>query len=120
MRRLGRFAASTAAQVGSFRASLAAALFLFVLLATGALRGFSDHWLSVASVLLSAITFLLVFVLQYRETRDTTAIQLKLNELLRAVEGARAEEFHDIEEQDEEEQERVLQDLRKHLTTGAR
>ncbi len=98
--------------VGSSRAFILAIVFVTGLVATGAFFGFTDRWLALLSAGLSVVTFLLVFLLQYRENRDTAAIQLKLNELLRAVEGAREKEFVDLEHKAEEEQEHVLHKLR--------
>ncbi len=101
--------------VGTARAFVFAAAVVAVLLGTGAFFGYSDRWLGVFSAALSAITFLLVFLLQYRETRDTVAIQLKLNELLRAVEGARDHEFLDLEHCDEEHQDHFSHELRRRV-----
>jgi len=84
------------------------------LVALGLRFGFSDRWLAGVSAALSVVTFLLVFLLQYRENRDTAAIQLKLNELLRAVEGAREHEFADLEHMAEQEQEDLSREHRRH------
>ena len=116
MRPLFQQVASLAAVLaGTARAFVIAVALLAILVGTGALLGYSDHWLSLFSAVLSAVTFLLVFLLQYRETRDTVAIQLKLNELLRAVEGAREHEFLDLEERDEEHQAQLSRELRRRV-----
>jgi low affinity Fe/Cu permease len=114
MRRLFRqIATAVALLAGTARAFVLATALVVVLIATGELFGYSDHWLALFSAVLSTITFLLVFLLQYRETRDTVAIQLKLNELLRVVEGAREHEFLDLEHRDEEHQAHVMHELRR-------
>jgi low affinity Fe/Cu permease len=108
-------AAAVALLAGTARAFVLATVLVLVLIGTGELFGYSDHWLALFSAVLSTITFLLVFLLQYRETRDTVAIQLKLNELLRAVEGAREHEFLDLEHLDEEEQAHRSHEFRRHV-----
>ncbi len=115
VRRLARL---TALVVGTARAFMVAGALLVAFIASGAVFGYTDHWLALFSACLSAVTFLLVFLLQYRENRDTAAIQLKLNELLRAVEGARGHEFLDVEHLAEEEQEDVSRRLREQLLGG--
>jgi low affinity Fe/Cu permease len=101
----------TALVVGSARAFIIAGVLLVGVIATGAANGYSDHWLATFSAFLSAVTFLLVLLLQYRENRDTVAIQLKLNELLRVVEGAHVEELVDVEHLPENEQKDVSRKL---------
>jgi low affinity Fe/Cu permease len=108
----------TAILVGSTSAFAIATGLLLAMAATGVLSGYTDHWLAIFSAVLSAVTFLMVFLLQYRENRDTAAIQLKLNELLRAVEGARPDEFLDLEHRAEEEQEHVSRKLRDEVMQG--
>lgn len=99
--------------IGSARAFVGAFVFVAGLVATGAFLSFSDHWLALFSAALSAVTFLMVFLLQYRENRDTVAIQIKLNELLRAVEGAQEQELLGLEHLAEDEQEHVSRMLRE-------
>ena len=113
------FARLAALAVGSARALIVAGVVLAVLIATGALFGFSDHWLGLFSAALSAVTFLMVVLLQYRERRDTAAIQLKLNELLIAVEGAHVEELVDVEHLAEEEQKDVSRKLHERVVPPA-
>jgi len=50
---------------------------------------FSDRWQLMINTSTSAVIFLMVFLIQYSQIRDVTAIHLKLDELIRAVEGAR-------------------------------
>ena len=56
---------------------------------TGPLFHFSDTWQLVINTATTIITFLMVFIIQNTQTRDTRAIQLKLDELLVSVKGAR-------------------------------
>jgi low affinity Fe/Cu permease len=68
-------------------------LFAIVLTAAWVVRGvfarWSSTWLLWPSAVASAVTFLIVFSLQYTQNRDTRAIQLKLDEILRSSEHAR-------------------------------
>ena len=75
--------------VGSPRAFLAAVLAVAAWLLWGIVAGWSTTWLLWPSALASVTTFLIAFSLQYTQNRDTRAIQLKLDEILRAHDGAR-------------------------------
>jgi low affinity Fe/Cu permease len=66
---------------------------------TGPIFNFSDTWQLFINSATTLITFLMVFIIQNTQNRDAKAMQLKLDELLRAVPGAR-EEFMDVEEED--------------------
>ena len=66
---------------------------------TGPMFGFSDTWQLIANTGTTIITFLMVFIIQNTQNRDAKAMQLKLDELLRAVPQAR-KVFMDVEDED--------------------
>jgi low affinity Fe/Cu permease len=66
---------------------------------SGPLFGFSDSWQLMANTGTTIVTFLMVFIIQNTQNRDAKAMQLKLDELLRAVPKAR-KVFMDVEDED--------------------
>jgi low affinity Fe/Cu permease len=85
----GRFAASASAWLGSTWAFLIAGLVIAIWASTGPIFHFSDRWAQVISTATALITFLMVLLIQSTQNRDSRAINLKLNELILAVDKAR-------------------------------
>ncbi|MGD0959183.1 MAG: low affinity iron permease family protein [Methylomonas sp.] len=82
---------------------------------SGPIFGFSDTWQLVINTATTIITFLMVFLIQHTQNRDTEAMQVKLDELIRAVEGAN-NALLDLEEMEEAE----LLLLRRHYSALAK
>jgi low affinity Fe/Cu permease len=83
--RLAGRTASAAGGVWSFAIAMSVVLAWLVL---GPLFEFSDSWQLVINTSTTIVTFLMVFLIQHSQNKDTRAVQLKLNELIAAVEGA--------------------------------
>ncbi|HEY6066822.1 MAG TPA: low affinity iron permease family protein [Thermoanaerobaculia bacterium] len=75
---------------------------VLIWLATGPLFHFSDTWQLVINTGTTIVTFLMVFLIQHAQNKDTRAIELKLNELVAAIEGA-SNRLIDVEELSEDE-----------------
>ena len=85
----GRFASSVSSWLGSTWAFVGAGLVIAAWAATGPIFHFSDRWAQVISTATALITFLMVFFIQNTQNRNARAINLKLNELIRAMDNAR-------------------------------
>ena len=92
----GRMAQSTSRLAGHPVAFIAAAASLMVWGVLGPLYHYSDTWQLVANTATSLITFLMVFIIQNSQNRDTKAIHLKLDEVIRSINAAH-NEMIDIE-----------------------
>ncbi|WID94141.1 low affinity iron permease family protein [Bosea vestrisii] len=79
---------------------------------SGPLFGFNDTWQLVINTSTTIVTFLMVFIIQNSQNRDTAAMQIKLDELIVRLEGAR-EELLDLEQLDEDKIERIRKQFEK-------
>ena len=78
-----------AALAGQPLAFTVAAFLILVWIATGPWFGWSDTWQLVVNTATTIVTFLMVFLIQNSQNRDAAAIQAKLDEVIRAMDGAR-------------------------------
>lgn len=101
-----RFAKWTSRTMGHPVAFIGAMLIIVVWAVTGPLFGFSDTWQLVINTSTTIVTFLMVFLIQNTQNRDSEAMQLKLDELIRAVNGAH-NGLLDLEELTEKDLERI-------------
>ncbi len=92
-----RISQVVSSKLGSPTAFLLAALLVIVWLLTGPFFHYSDTWQLVINTTTTIVTFLMVFAIQNTQNRDSRAMQLKLNELIKSSRGARTE-FVDIED----------------------
>ena len=107
-----RLAGKAAEWSGSSWAFVVALALILVWVVSGPLFRFSDTWQLVINTGTTIVTFLMVFLIQNTQNRDTKALHLKLDELLRAIPEARERQFVDLEDRDEdqlrEERERLF------------
>ena len=112
---LARRVANLSGRPATFLAA-SAAILLWAL--SGPFFGFSDTWQLIVNTSTIVITFLMVFIIQSTQNRDTTALQIKLDELIRATQGAH-NALLDLEEIDDEQFERYWRSY-KRLAAAAR
>ncbi len=79
-----RFATATSRAAGRPAAFITATLIIVVWALTGPLFGFGDTWQLVINTGTTIITFLMVFLIQNTQNRDSAALQIKLDELIRS------------------------------------
>jgi len=104
--RFQRFARGAARATGGSRAFAFAILAILIWGITGPIFRFSDTWQLVINTATTIITFLMVFLIQNTQNRDSEAMQIKLDELLRATQGCH-NAVMDIENLSEEELDRI-------------
>jgi low affinity Fe/Cu permease len=105
-----RFSSAVATVTGKPVTFLTAVAIVLVWAMSGPFFEYSDTWQLVINTGTTIITFLMVFLIQNTQNRDTAALQLKLDEIIRAIEEA-GNEVLDIEELDEKE----LEERRKKM-----
>ena len=106
-----KFAQKTSQFTGSPWAFVAAVSVVIVWALTGPMFDFSETWQLVINTGTTIVTFLMVFLIQNTQNRDALALQLKLDELLRAIPAARTA-LVDLEEMSEEELKRLQAEFR--------
>jgi low affinity Fe/Cu permease len=104
-------ACKTAHFAGKPLAFLIAVLLVMIWALTGPMFGYSDTWQLVINTSTTIVTFLMVFLIQHTQNRDTMAVQLKLAELIIAVQGAE-NRLATAEDMTEEDLERLHEDYR--------
>ena len=110
--RFNRLAAAVSAQAGTYRAFLVALAAVVAWALTGPLFHFSDSWQLVINTGTTVVTFLMVFVIQATQNRETRATHLKLDELIRSQRRAR-NIFADLEHSTDEELDELEGEFRK-------
>jgi low affinity Fe/Cu permease len=97
-----RFAKHMSRACGRPSAFLLAALAILIWAILGPVFGFSDTWQLVINTATTVVTFLMVFLIQNTQNRDAEAMHVKLDELIRAVQGAHNAllDLEDLEEDD--------------------
>jgi low affinity Fe/Cu permease len=99
---LSRLATLATTWTGSTAAFVTAVLVVVIWLVTGPLFHFSDTWQLVINTGTTVVTFLMVFLIQRSQNKDALAVQLKLDEIVAALEGA-SNRLISIEDLSEEE-----------------
>jgi low affinity Fe/Cu permease len=99
---LERFSTRVTQWTGSTSAFTIAVLVIVVWLASGPIFHYSDTWQLVINTGTTIVTFLMVFLIQRAQNKDSRAIHMKLNELVAAMEGA-SNRLIDVEDLDEDE-----------------
>jgi low affinity Fe/Cu permease len=109
------FAHRSSIVLGSAWSFVGAVVVIVVWVLTGPTFHFSDTWQLIINTATTVITFLMVFLIQNTQNRDTKAIHLKLDEMIRALKGARNQlvDLEDLSDEDLKKLEEQFQRLRK-------
>ena len=116
--RFGAFSAAVAHWSGKPQVFAVAVAVLILWAIFGPWTGYSEQWQLVVNTGTTILTFLMVFIIQNTQNRHTTALHIKLDEVIRAIHGAK-NELIDLEDLSEVELER-LQKRFRHLGERAR
>ena len=108
----------TARVSGHSSTFILAVLTILVWAVTGPMFGFSNTWQLVINTGTTIVTFLMVFLIQSTQNRDAEAMQIKLDEIIRSIEGAK-NELLDLEELEDEDLEQA-RDAYEKLAAEAR
>jgi low affinity Fe/Cu permease len=106
------FAQRSSSVLGSAWAFCGAVLVILIWLVTGPAFHFSDTWQLIINTATTVVTFLMVFLIQNTQNRDAKAMHLKLDELIRAVEGAR-NQLVDLEELSDNDLKKLEEQFRR-------
>ena len=113
-----KFAHQSALAVGSPAAFIAALLVTILWAATGSRFHYSDTWQLVINTGTTIVTFLMVFLIQNTQNRDTQALQVKMDEIIRVTKGAH-NALINLEELSDEDVQKI-QDLYRKLAEDAK
>lgn len=106
------FAQRSSILLGSAWAFTAAVLAILVWIVTGPTFHFSDTWQLIINTATTIVTFLMVFLIQNTQNRDAKAMHLKLDEVIRALKGAR-NQLLDLEELSDQELKKLEEQFRR-------
>lgn len=107
-----KFAARSALAVGSTWSFLLAIAVVLTWAVTGPLFSYSDTWQLIINTGTTIVTFLMVFLIQNAQNRSDQAVQIKLDELIRAIQGAR-NKLLDLEEMSDEDLRRLQEEFKR-------
>jgi low affinity Fe/Cu permease len=113
------FARKTSGVLGSAWAFVIALIIIAIWAMTGPMFHYSDTWQLIINTGTTIVTFLMVFLIQNTQNRDAKAVHLKLDEIIRAIKGAR-NELVDLEELSDDELKKLEEQFRRLRVTSER